>query len=153
MNEIAVEILLVEDNPNDVELTLRALRQRNLANHVRVLQDGAEALEYLFGDGPTTAHVTGEPRLILLDLKLPKVDGHEVLRRLKADPITRNIPVVVLTSSQEERDIEQSYGLGVNSYITKPVDFDAFSAAVVQVGLYWMLLNRIPRGELDKVPR
>jgi len=152
VNEIPVEILLVEDNPNDVELTLRALRQRNLANHVRVLQDGAEALEYLFGEG-AAARLTGEPRLILLDLKLPKVDGHEVLRRLKADPLTRTIPVVVLTSSQEERDIEESYNLGVNSYITKPVDFDAFSAAVVQVGLYWMLLNRIPRGELDKVPQ
>jgi CheY-like chemotaxis protein len=153
VNEIPVEILLVEDNPNDVELTLRALRQRNLANNVHVLHDGAEALEYLFGDGPTTAHATGEPRLILLDLKLPKIDGHEVLRRLKEDATTRNIPVVVLTSSQEERDIEQSYDLGVNSYITKPVDFDAFSAAVAQIGLYWMLLNRIPRGELDKVPR
>jgi two-component system response regulator len=153
VNGIPVEILLVEDDPNDVELTLRALRQRNLANHVRVLQDGAEALEYLFGDGPTAAHATGEPRLILLDLKLPKVDGHEVLRRLKADSTTRTIPVVVLTSSQEERDIEQSYDLGANSYITKPVNFDAFSAAVVQVGLYWMLLNRVPRGEPKKVPR
>jgi CheY-like chemotaxis protein len=153
VNEVPVEILLVEDDPNDVELTLRALRQRNLANHVRVLQDGAEALDYLFGDGPTAARVAGEPRLILLDLKLPKVDGHEVLRRLKADPLTRSIPVVVLTSSAEERDIAQSYDLGANSYITKPVDFDAFSAAVVQVGLYWMVLNRVAHGEPDRHPR
>jgi two-component system, response regulator len=153
VNELQVEILLVEDDPNDVELTLRALRQRNLANHVRVLQDGAEAIEYLFGDGPETAGVTGEPRLILLDLKLPKVDGHEVLRRLKADSATKHIPVVVLTSSQEERDIEQSYDLGANSYITKPVDFDSFSAAVAEVGLYWMLLNRVPKSDVDKQPR
>jgi CheY-like chemotaxis protein len=153
VNELPVEVLLVEDDPNDVELTLRALRQRNLANHVRVLQDGAEAIAYLFGDGPAAAGVTGEPRLILLDLKLPKVDGHEVLRRLKADSSTRHIPVVVLTSSEEERDIEQSYDLGANSYITKPVDFDGFSAAVAQVGLYWMLLNRVPKSDLDKQPR
>jgi CheY-like chemotaxis protein len=143
VNELPVEILLIEDDPNDVELTLRALRQRSLANHVRVLQDGAEALEYLFGTGPGSG-VGGEPRLILLDLKLPKVDGHDVLRRVKADPATRNIPVVVLTSSEEE-----SYNLGVNSYITKPVDFDRFSAAVVEVGLYWMLLNRVPKSDLD----
>jgi two-component system, response regulator len=153
VNEAAVEILLVEDDPNDVELTLRALRQHNLANRVRVLQDGAEALDYLLGPGPAAARRTGEPRLILLDLKLPKVDGHEVLRRLKADPVTRAIPVVILTSSAEERDIARSYRVGANSYIVKPVDFDGFSAAVVQVGLYWMVLNQVPRGDAARTTR
>ena len=147
MTDGPVEILIIEDDPNDVELTLRALRQRNMANHVRVLQDGAEALEYLFGAGSASARTAGETRLILLDLKLPKVDGHEVLRRIRANPTTRTIPVVILSSSQEDRDIEQSYDLGANSFITKPVDFDSFAAAVVQLGMYWLLLNRAPRGE------
>lgn len=140
-----VEILLVEDNPNDVELTLYALRKNNLVNRIEVVRDGAEALDFLFCTG-AHAHRTMEnnPRVILLDLKLPKVDGLEVLKRLKADARTRTIPVVVLTSSREERDIVESYRLGVNSYIVKPVDFGQFTQAVQQLGLYWLLLNQPP---------
>jgi two-component system, response regulator len=140
-----VEILLVEDNPHDAELTLRALKKRNMANHVMWVKDGAEALDCLFGPsadaGPTPNHT---PKVILLDLKLPKVDGLEVLRRLKGDARTKNIPVVVLTSSREEQDIVKSYQLGVNSYIVKPVEFESFSEAVAQLGLYWLLLNQPP---------
>lgn len=131
------EILLVEDNPNDAELTTRALKQRNLANQLHVCRDGAEALDYI-------ARVATVPKVILLDLKLPKVDGLEVLRKLKGDERTRSIPVVVLTSSREEPDIERAYALGANSYIVKPVDFDAFARAVSDVGLYWLLLNHPP---------
>ena len=130
-----VEILLVEDNPNDAELTLRALKQRKLANQVHVCRDGAEAIEFFDGGaGPV-------PKVVLLDLKLPKMDGLEVLRRLKADHRTKAIPIVILTSSREEPDIERSYELGANSYIVKPVDFEAFARAVSEVGLYWLLLN------------
>jgi two-component system response regulator len=140
-----VEILLVEDNPNDVELTLHAFRRHNLANRVHVVRDGAEALEFIFATG-AYAHRRSEdkPKVILLDLKLPKIDGLEVLRRLKADPQVRMIPVVVLTSSREERDIVDSYQLGVNSYIVKPVDFGQFTEAVRQLRLYWILLNQPP---------
>ena len=141
-----VEILLVEDDPNDMELTLRALRKKNLANHIEVARDGAEALDFIFCTGPHTGRAIHEqPRLILLDLKLPKVDGLDVLQRLKADPRTAKIPVVVLTSSAEERDVVRSYQLGVNSFITKPVDFNQFTEAIGQLGLYWMLLNTAPR--------
>jgi len=140
-----VEILLVEDNPNDVELTLHALTRNNLANHVEVVRDGAEALEFLFGSGAYAGRrLENGPKVILLDLKLPKVDGLEVLRRVKADARTRIIPVVVLTSSREERDLVESYSLGVNSYIVKPVDFQQFTEAVRQLGLYWLLLNQPP---------
>ena len=140
-----VEILLVEDNPNDAELTLRALRARNLANQVFVAHDGAEALDFFFGDKAHPLREIGVvPKVILLDLKLPKVDGLEVLRRLKADARTRELPVVVLTSSREEPDIAQAYRLGANSYIVKPVDFEAFARAVSEVGLYWVLLNEPP---------
>ena len=133
-----IDILLVEDNANDAELTLRALKQRNLANLVHVCRDGAEALAFF-------ARTNGAvPKVILLDLKLPKVDGLEVLRRLKADERTKAIPVVVLTSSREEPDIERAYALGANSYIVKPVDFEAFARAVADVGLYWLLLNHPP---------
>jgi two-component system response regulator len=140
-----VEILLIEDNPNDVELTLHALKKHRIANHIEVVRDGAEALDFIFCAG-AYAHrsVENSPKLILLDLKLPKVDGLEVLRRIKSDPRTRKIPVVMLTSSREERDIVESYQLGVNSYITKPVDFDQFTDAVRQVGFYWLLLNQPP---------
>jgi two-component system, response regulator len=134
-----VEILLVEDSPTDVELAVRALRKHNLANQLHVVRDGAEALEFLFGGNGNAA-----PKMVLLDLKLPKVDGLEVLRRIKTNPVTRRIPVVVMTSSREERDIVESYDLGVNSYIVKPVDFDQFVRAVSDLGLYWLVLNQAP---------
>jgi two-component system response regulator len=145
MIENFIEILLVEDNSNDVELTLHALKKNNLTNRIHVVRDGAEALEYLFGNGAYAGRdVNHTPKVVLLDLKLPKVDGMEVLRRIKSDERTRSIPVVVLTSSREERDIVESYRLGVNSYITKPVDFEQFTEAVRQLGLYWLLLNQPP---------
>jgi two-component system, response regulator len=145
MSENPVEILLVEDNPNDVELTLHAFRKHNLSNRVHVVRDGAEALECVFGPDAVAHHsIESSPKVILLDLKLPKIDGLEVLRRLKADPRTRAIPVVVLTSSREERDIVESYQLGVNSYIVKPVDFGQLVESVQQLGLYWLLLNQPP---------
>ena len=144
-NDEVIEILLVDDNPNDVELTLHALRKNNLANHIEVMRDGAEALEFLFATGSYADRKVGNgPKVILLDLKLPKVDGLEVLRRIKSEPRTRHIPVVMLTSSREERDIVKSYKLGVNSYITKPVDFDQFTEAVRNLGFYWLLLNQPP---------
>lgn len=145
MSTDMIEILLVEDNPNDEELTLYALRKNNITNHIQVVHDGAEALEYLFCTG-VYAHrkINDPPKVVLLDLKLPKVDGLDVLERIKADARTRTIPVVMLTSSQEERDIVESYQLGVNSYIVKPVDFEQFVDAVHQLGLYWMLLNKTP---------
>jgi two-component system, response regulator len=139
-----VEILLVEDNPADEELAVYALQKRNLGNHIHVVRDGAEALEYIFRTGAYATLPNTQPKLILLDLKLPKVDGLEVLRRLKNEESTRRIPVVVLTSSREERDIIQSYDLGVNSYIVKPVDFEQFTKAVQEVGYYWVLVNQRP---------
>ena len=141
----AIEILLVEDNPADVELTLRALKKHNLANQVKVVNDGAQALDYLFASGAYEGKDSQPPpKVVFLDLKLPKVDGREVLRRMKADAKTRIIPVVVLTSSQEERDIAESYKLGVNSYVVKPLDFNKFVEAVAELGLYWVLLNQPP---------
>ncbi|HVS02396.1 MAG TPA: response regulator [Thermoanaerobaculia bacterium] len=139
-----IEILYVEDNPHDRELTLRTLQRHRIANHVQVARDGQEALDLLFGDGGGGAAPERQPRLILLDLKLPKVDGLEVLRRLKSDPRTRRIPVIMLTSSREERDIVESYELGVNSYIVKPVEFEKFAAVVEQLSLYWVILNQPP---------
>ena len=136
----SIEILLIEDNPSDVELTLNALSENHVTNRVRVLKDGAEALQYIFdaaADPPRSC-----PKVILLDLKLPKVGGLEVLRRIKADERTRYIPVVVLTSSNEERDRMECYRLGVNSYIVKPVEFDAFARSVVEIGYYWTVLNK-----------
>jgi len=139
------EILLVEDNPNDVELTLRALRKQNLDSKVFVVRDGAEALDFIFASGAyASRNLESRPKVVLLDLKLPKVDGIEVLKRVKSDERTKNIPVVMLTSSQEERDVAASYGLGVNSYIVKPVDFSNFVHAVGEVGIYWNMLNRLP---------
>ncbi|MFZ1240794.1 MAG: response regulator [Anaerolineae bacterium] len=140
-----VEILLVEDNPNDAELALRALKKNNLANNVAVVTDGEEALDFVFARGAFgQRNIENGPKVILLDLKLPKVDGLEVLRAIKGDPRTKSIPVVVLTSSKEERDIVESYKLGANSYIVKPVEFDKFVAAVKDLGLYWLLLNQPP---------
>jgi two-component system response regulator len=143
MPEPPIEVLLIEDNPNDVEMTLYAFEQYHLSNRIHVVRDGAEALDFIFGAGAYAGRNVEEvPRVILLDLKLPKVDGIEVLRRLKGDPRTRAIPVVVLTSSREERDVVEAYKLGSNSYIVKPVDFAKFTEAVRQVGLYWLLLNQ-----------
>jgi two-component system, response regulator len=139
------EILLVEDNPADVEMTLDALQEYRLANRIEVVRDGAEALDFIFCQG-AYAHrnISHPPRLILLDLKLPKVTGVEVLQKIRADPRTRPIPVVILTSSREERDVAESYESGVNSYIVKPVDFEQFTQAVRQLGFYWLLLNEAP---------
>jgi CheY-like chemotaxis protein len=139
-----VEILLVEDNPTDAELTMRALRSNNLVNNVTWIKNGAEALDFVFCRGAYRSRKNDHPKLILLDLKLPKVDGIEVLRQLKANEKTRTIPVVVLTSSAEERDIVDSYRLGVNSYIVKPVEFEQFGETVAKAGLYWMLMNKTP---------
>ena len=145
MNERPIEILLVEDNPNDVELALHALKKNNIANRIEVVRDGAEALDFIFCTGAYASRsIDHAPKVILLDLKLPKVDGLEVLRQIKSDPRMRAIPVVVLTSSREERDIVESYNLGVNSYIVKPVDFEQFTEAVHTLGLYWLLLNQPP---------
>ncbi|HSC57620.1 MAG TPA: response regulator [Nitrospira sp.] len=139
------EILLIEDNPEDVEITLRAFQKHHLANKIHVVRDGEEALECLFSTGRyDRRNACANTRLILLDLKLPKVDGLEILQKCKTDPRTKNIPVVVLTSSREERDLIQSYNLGVNSYVVKPVDFPQFTDAVMKLGLYWMLLNQVP---------
>jgi len=140
-----VEILLVEDNPDDVELTLHAFKKSKLVNRIQVVRDGAEALDYLFGGGEFAGRdVLDVPHLVLLDLKLPKVSGIEVLRRIRGDPRTCSIPVVAMTSSREERDIAATYKLGINSYIVKPVDFDQFGKVVEQLGYYWLLLNQPP---------
>ncbi len=138
---MGTEILLIEDNPNDVELTLRALSKRHLAEKVMVLRDGEEAMEFI-----SQKNHVDPPKVILLDLKLPKVDGLEILEHLKAHERLKLVPVVVLTSSLEERDLVKSYKLGANSYIVKPVDFDKFLRCVEELGLYWLLLNQLPRG-------
>jgi len=139
-----VEILLVEDNPEDAEMTMRALRKRNLANHLHWVKDGEEALEYLFCTGRYAGReLRHPPRLVLLDIKMPKVDGIEVLRRVKSSEL-KQVPVVVMTSSNEERDVLETYRLGVNSYIVKPVQFEDFMETVAKIGLYWVLSNRVP---------
>jgi two-component system response regulator len=140
-----VEILLVEDNLEEAQLTIRSLKKNNLANKLLHISDGAEALEFLFAQGDYSDRTIGDGlKLILLDLKLPKVDGLEILKAVKEDPRTKIIPVIILTSSKEEQDIISGYRLGVNSYIVKPVNFDSFSKAVVELGMYWMLLNVPP---------
>ena len=140
-----VEILLVEDNPNDIELIMRSFKKHNLANNVLVVNDGEKALEYIFVRGPFSGRdINDKPKVIILDLKLPKVDGLEVLRRIKFDERTKMIPVVILTSSKEEKDVIESYRLGVNSYIVKPVDYEKFIQSVVDLGLYWLLINKRP---------
>ena len=145
-----VEIVLVEDSPYDAELTIRELKRHHLANKLVHLKDGAEALDFIFGTGAYASRDTSQhPKVVLLDLKLPKVDGLEVLRAIKSDPRTRTIPVVVMTSSQEQRDVVDSYHLGVNGYVVKPVDFDHFSKAVSDLGCYWVLLNHPPEPRPD----
>jgi len=146
MNEI--EILLVEDNPDDLEMTLHALRKAKVVNRIQVARDGQEALDFIFCEGEFAGRtMNGGPKVILLDLKLPKVDGLEVLKRIKGDPRTKKIPVVVLTSSKEQNDVIASYDLGTNSYIVKPVSLDQFVAAVQNLGMYWLLLNQPPNIE------
>ena len=141
-----VEILLVEDSPEDLELTCRALQRANLGNHIHIARDGAEALEFIFCEGShAERRIEDSPKMILLDLKLPKVDGLDVLQAVKGDPRTKHIPIVVLTSSKEQGDVVKSYRMGVNSYIVKPVDFDGFNAAVQDLGMYWLLLNQPPK--------
>jgi two-component system response regulator len=141
----AVEILLVEDNPQDAELMIRALRKQNLANQIHIAEDGAEALDFIFCNGKyADRDFSKSPKVIFLDLKLPKVSGLEVLQELKSNPLTRTLPVVVVTSSRENPDIKRAYELGVNSYVVKPVNFDDFLKAMSQIGLYWLLVNEIP---------
>jgi len=141
-----IEILLVEDNARDAEVTLRALSKRNLANRIIHAKDGQQALDVLFGTGAYAGRdVSNHPKFVLLDLKLPKVDGLEVLSAIRADERTRLMPVVIMTSSREQRDVIESYKLGVNSYVVKPVEFESFSAAVAELGHYWLLVNHEPR--------
>ena len=145
MEDSLVEILLIEDSEYDAEITIRALRKNKLANKIVHLTDGEKAIKFLFGEGEyKERNIQIRPKLILLDLKMPKVDGLEVLERIKSDPLTKKIPVVVLTSSKEHPDIEKCYEYGVNSYIVKPVDFENFISAVSQSGMYWMLINQSP---------
>ncbi len=140
-----IEVLLVEDNETDAELTIRALKKKNLANNLVWVKDGEEALEFIFATGRYShREIQDLPKLVLLDLRMPKVDGMEVIRSLKADDRTNKIPIVVLTSSKEDKDIVESYNLGVNSYVSKPVEFEEFTEAVSTLGLYWMLLNKSP---------
>ncbi|HXI69530.1 MAG TPA: response regulator [Verrucomicrobiae bacterium] len=141
-----IEILLVEDNQDDLDMTLRSLRKANLTNRIQAVRDGAEALEFIFCQGAFAGRTfENPPKLILLDLKLPKVDGMEVLKRIKSDPRTKTIPVVILTSSKEQKDVVESYHLGVNSYVVKPVNFENFAAAVQELGMYWLLHNQPPK--------
>ena len=143
MNDDKVEILLVEDNPHDAEMTIRALKKVNLANRLIHVKDGAEALDFIFSKGAFSERSVGnKPKVILLDIKMPKVDGIEVLRQIKADENTRTIPVVIMTSSKEEQDVITSYNLGVNSYVVKPVDFEGFAKAVSELGFYWLITNQ-----------
>lgn len=141
MNENVVEILLVEDNPRDAELTIRALKKKNLANNLFHVEDGVDALDYLFARGKFSGRDSGTPKVVLLDLKLPRINGLEVLRMIKADERTSSIPVVVVTSSAEDPDVKTAYQLGANSYVLKPVQFDAFIEAMAKVGIYWLMVN------------
>jgi two-component system response regulator len=145
-DSVETEILLVEDNPTDLELALRVFKKNRIANRIEVARNGVEALDFLFGEGAHAGRGSIQiPKVILLDLKLPKIGGIEVLRRIKGDPRTRAIPIVVLTSSREEKDLIESYHLGVNSYIVKPVDFDRFSECLRDIGMYWLLSNTPPK--------
>ena len=144
MESKSVEILLVEDNPYEAELAIRGLKKHNFANNLHHIDDGAEALDFIFGRGKYQNQSIEAPKLILLDIKLPRIDGIEILRQIKANDKTKSIPVVVLTSSKENQDVKACYELGVNSYIVKPVDFDSFAKVVAELGMYWMLLNTAP---------
>lgn len=148
MSDLLKPILLVEDNPKDLELTLVALEKTQLANEVITLRDGAEALDYLFRRGQYQTRAEGNPAVILLDLKLPKVDGLQVLEKIKEDPALRSVPVVMLTSSREEKDLVRSYNLGVNAYVVKPVGFREFIEAISDLGIFWAVLNEPPPGSL-----
>ena len=139
-----VEILLVEDSSADAEMTMRTLKRRGIANNIVWVRDGVEALEYLFCEGEHAGRNSGDPKMVLLDIKMPRMDGLQVLEKIKRDPRTQRIPVVMMTSSREEFDLLASYTLGVNSYVVKPVDFDAFAATIGQVGMYWMIANEVP---------
>lgn len=145
MNPDAVEVLIVEDNPDDLDLAMMAFRRGKLANEIVVARDGEQALDFLFGRGEhvgrNTAHL---PKVVLLDLKLPRVDGHQVLREIRGNELTHNLPVIVMTSSDQDRDVIESYKLGVNSYVVKPINFEKFHQAITQIGMYWLLLNRSP---------
>ncbi|HXG10168.1 MAG TPA: response regulator [Gemmataceae bacterium] len=143
-------ILLVEDNPHDIELTLAALDENHLANEVVVVRDGVEALDYLYRRGIFKMRAQGNPAVVLLDLKLPRVDGMEVLRQLKSDPVLKTVPVVMLTSSREEQDLIASYNLGVNAYVVKPVDFNGFVQALNKLGLFWAVINEPPPGSIGR---
>jgi CheY-like chemotaxis protein len=143
-------ILLVEDNERDVELTLAALDEHNLANEVVVARDGVEALDYLYGRGKFAGHANGQPVVVLLDLKMPKVDGLEVLRQMRADPQFKCVPVVMVTSSREEQDLVRSYELGVNAYVVKPVDFQKFVESVKEIGMFWAVINEPPPGSIGR---
>lgn len=143
-------ILLAEDNDHDIELTLAALEEYNLANEVVIARDGAEALDYLYGRGKFAGHANGLPVVIMLDLKMPKVDGLEVLRQLRNDPALKSIPVVMITSSREEQDLLRSYELGVNAYVVKPVDFQKFVESIKQIGFFWAIINEPPPGTLKR---
>lgn len=146
MIDANIDILIIEDDPNDARLIIRVFKKHNITNNLVHLKDGAEALDFLFGDQNQPHGLGNNPaRVILLDLKLPKIDGIEVLHRIRSDDRTRNIPVVILTSSSEERDIKAAYELGVNSYVTKPIRFDEFATVVAKLGLYWMLINKPPK--------
>jgi|ERR1051325_10965874 CheY-like chemotaxis protein len=147
MTADAVDILIVEDNPHDLELTIRALRRNHVANNIVTVIDGEEALEFLFRRGRYEQRNGHQPRVVFLDLKLPKVDGIDVLRAIRSDESTRMIPVVVVTSSAEERDRVETYGLGANSYVVKPIDFENFTKTMAEVGFYWLAINRGPAGE------
>jgi CheY-like chemotaxis protein len=144
MNFQQVEILLVEDSSADAEMTLRTLKRRGIANSVEWVKDGVEAIEYLYREGAFIGRGNGQPKLVMLDLKMPRMDGLQVLERMKADARTKSIPVVMMTSSREEGDMLASYQLGVNSYVVKPVDFDAFAETVAQIGMYWLIANETP---------
>jgi two-component system response regulator len=145
MNDNKVEILLVEDNPHDAEMTIRALKKANLANKLIHLKDGAEALDFIFAKGAfSDRQIENKPKVILLDIKMPKVDGIQVLKQIKSNDTTKTIPVVIMTSSKEEQDVITSYNLGVNSYVVKPVDFEGFAKAVSELGFYWLITNQLP---------